>query len=523
MTKYIKLPRSSLIYRMVENLAPPQKNGIEDVHKAILDRLRRYSASSIADLALEILWNPPGDLAEEVRSAPWLTLLLVKWAMQDKHVSLRVGRQIPLEEFDQLRQDLWALQDRLAKQPNPLLMVRSVMHAQIEFQRKETLAFMRWPALYAKLAPGTKNRMQFREIMGIEPEAYIDLTYVLQTFVLNGQKFFGKDPLIHWRKTYGKDVDQIYSLFARDLPSLRHEMQTDTAQRIRGLQEVFEFPYLRRFPFLRSRDGGLHCWHRLVFARGIEDSVHLRLSSLKNNYTNEFSRVFEKYVTDLAIECKQPILDEASYKELLGGGAPTVEAIIEGDDCNIFIEAKMSLFADDILLQDSPIAIYNKTKIIRGAIKQGWKVGNLIRKPSSGFGTRFQVKQDYLIVVTSRELNLSNGKFLKQLYAPGVFEYPDAEAEHHLPLSNVFILSIEDYERTMGCLLKNEINFSHVLKEAVLSNQNAGMGRLHFSDFIRKYTTSWAVPQLIAEASRDSLKRIVEGLGGMQNELTNLS
>lgn len=518
MTQNITLPAAPLVYRMAGAVALLPKRGIEDVYRTILNRLRRYSGTSIADLALRILWNPPKGIGGEVRAAPWLTLLLVKWAMQDRLVGLRVGPPIPPAEFDQLRQELWELQSELlVRQPNVWLMIRNLLHVQSEFQRQETLGFMRWPALYARLKPDTKNRRQFREMMGLEPEAFLDLASGLFGAISSRPMPLGPDYLASLRPVYGSDVDQIYRLFVRDLPGLRHELQAKEAQDIRGKQELFEFPYLRRFPILRLRDGRLYCWHRLVFARGIEDAVHLRLSALREHYVNEFSRVFEQYVTELAIECRQPMIDEAAYKDQVGWHASAVEVILEGEDCNIFVEAKMSLFADDVLLQDSERAIYEKTKRVRGAIKQGWKVGELIREPESGFGTRFQSKQDFLLVVTSRELNLGNGERLKQLYPQGEFDYPDAGAEERMPLSNVFILSIEDFERTMGCVAAGEINLSSVLKEAVAANMSGETARMFFSDFLGKYTERWFTPALLKDAQKATEDRIKTALLGSGN------
>lgn len=505
---------------MAARVAPLPKRGIEEAHKSIINRLRRYSGESIADLALQLLWNPPTGKTEELRSAPWLTLLLVKWALQDNLVSLRVGRPIPPAEFDRLRQELWELQGPTrGETPNVWLMLRYLVHVQVEFQRLESWGFLRWPALYARLDAGSTNRRQFREVMGIEPQPFLDLAYGLYAAVLRRQMPLGPDYLATFRPTYGADVDRIYELFVRDLSGLRHELQSDVAQRIRGRQEMFEFPYLRRFPFLRLRGGRLHCWHSLVFARGLEDAVHLRLSNLGADYVNEFSRVYEQYVTELATGCGMPLLDEASYKAQVGGHAPSVEALLEGEDCNIFVEAKMSLFADDVLLQDNETAIYQKTKRVREAIKQGWRVGELVRDPASGFGARFRASQDYLLVVTSRELNIGSGSGLQRLYAPGAFDYPDAAAAQRLPLSNVFILSIEDFEHTMGCIAAGEINLSTVLKEAVVANQRGDTSRMFFGDFLGKYTKRWTQPIVLKDARQAAERRIVAALGGPPSAL----
>lgn len=511
-----------LIYQMVAQMAPLPKRGIEEVHKSIVNRLRRYSATSIADLALQILWNRPASKLDELQTMPWLTLLLVKWALQDNGVSLRVGPPIPREEFDQLRQQLWDINgfgDGSKEKPNVWLMLRSIMHVQIEFQRNESWTFLRWPALYERLDPGGTNRRQFRDVMGMEPSVFMDLSYGLYAAVLADKMALGPDWLSPARQTYGVAVDRMYELFVRDLPSLRSDLQKDVAQRIRGKFELYEFPYLRRFPFLRLRNGHLHCWHPLVFARGLEDAVHLQLSVLGKEYVDAFSLVYEQYVIELAESSGMQTLNESIYKKTVGGHAPSVEIILEGDGCNIFVEAKMSLFADDVLLQDNEKVIYQKTKRLREAIKQGWRVGEVVRDLSAGFGTRFDTEQDFLLVVTSRELIIGNGDSLQRLYEPGTFNYPSDEAMQRLPLSNVFILSIEDFEHTMGCVASGEINLSALLKGAVLANGQGDTARMFFSDFLGKHTKRWTQPQVLIEARRAAEARITAALGGNAEDL----
>jgi hypothetical protein len=506
---------------MAARVAPLPKRGIEEAHKSIVSRLRRYSATSIADIALHMMWNPPASKVEELQTMPWLTLLLVKWALQDNGVSLRVGPRIPQGELDHLRQQLWNLQGggEGKGKPNIWLMPRSILHVQVEFQRSESWAFLRWPALYDRLDPGSTNRQQFREVMGMEPSVFLDMAYGLYAAVLDGNMPLDHDCLAPFRPKYGANVDQMYELLVRDLSGLRTELQADTAQRIRGKQELYEFPYLRRFPFLRLRDGRLHCWHPLVFARGLEDAVHLRLSNLGKDYVDAFSLVYEKYVTELVTGCGMQSLDEAAYKEQVGGHFPSVEAILEGEDCNIFVEAKMSLFADDVLLQDSETAIYQKSKRLREAIKQGWRVGALVRDPESGFGQRFQAAQDFLLVVTSRELIIGSGDALQRLYVPGIFDYPDDDAKQRLPLSNVFIISIDDFEHTMGCVTAGEVNLSTVLKEAVVANQRGDTARMFFTDFIGKHTKHWTQPAVLRDARRAAEARVVIAFGGTVADL----
>ena len=505
-----------LIYRMASALSPSPKRGVEQAHRSIVNRLRRYSAASIVEHALTILHNPPAQKLDELQMMPWLTLLLVKWALQDNGVHLRVGPPIPAKDFNRLRQELWDLQDpgEERRPGNIWLMLRAIMNVQLQFQRAESWSFLRWPALYSRLQATTNNRRQFREVMGLEPSSFIDLTYAMYAAVLSGKIALPPDWLQRLRPHYGADVEQMYDLFVRDLAGLRKELRTDAAQKLAGRQELFEFPYLRRFPFLRQRDGQLMCWHPLVFARGMEDAIHLRLSALGKDYVDEFSRVFEQYVTELASSSNLPVLDEAAYKKQLGSHYPSVEAIIDGGDCNILVEAKMSLFADDVLIQDSETVIFQKTKRIRDGIKQGWKVGAVLRDPKSGLDPKYRVAEDFLLVVTSRELLIGGGEALQRLYPPGEFDYPHAEAKQHLPLSQVFILSVEEFERTMGSVAAGDVRLNDLLREAAKANGHGSTARMFFSDFLRAHTKRWRQPALMEQARREAHARIVGAFTG---------
>lgn len=496
--RLITLP---LVYQSADSILKP-KVGIEDTYKSIRNRLRKYSATSIVDLALAMLWTKYKDSVDELQAFPWLALLIVKWALQDSSVNLRVGRPIPVQDMDLMRQQLWELPgsgDELGQDRNVFLMLRSLLHVQTEFQRRSTWSFLRWPALYARLPEG-KARIQFRTAFGMEPDTFIDLAFALYAMVLSGNLPMQPDPLAVCRPHYGNAVDKIYEIFVRDLVGLRTELQRDSAQRIRGRHELYEFPYLKRFPLVRLRNGRIHCWHLLVFARGVEDIVHLRLSEqFGEEYTRSFSRVFEDYVTELAVSTGKPCLTEAAYKEILNDSAPAVEAIFEADDCNILVEAKMSFFADDVLLQDSERRTFEKTKKVRDGIAQGWKVGKLLRKHPS-LHPRFSKKEDYLLVVTSRDLLVGGGEMLTRLYEPNALTYPDADAERNLPLRNVFVVGIEDYEITMNCVRAGLIDLQAILRKASDANQRGDTSRLFFADFLREHLKACPQPIVLHQA-----------------------
>lgn len=512
----LQLPTLPLTYQSAGSILKP-KMGIEEIYKPIRNRLRRYSATSLVELSLELLWAKHGDRLQDLQSMPWLTLLVVKWALQDASVNLRVGGRISGEELDAIRQQLWDIPSKdgeCARDGNVFLMVRSISNVQIDFQRTGSWAFLRWPSLYARL-PESKARQQFTSTFGMEPNTFIDLTFVLYAIVSSGKVPMDKDCLALYRPRYGDAVDKLYGILIRDLAGLRSELQKEPAQRIRGKDELYEFPYFKRFPLIRLRDGRVHCWHREVFIRGIEDVVHLRLSDLFcEDYTQSFSRVFENYVTELAVDTGRPHLTEADYKRVVGAGAPAVELIFEGNDCNVLVEAKMGFFADDVLIQDNEARVFIKTKKVREGIGQGWKVGRLLRERPE-WKTRFGKEQDYLLVVTSRELLIGGGEMLRRLYAQGKFGYPDddPDAVRRLPLTNVFVVSIGDYEMAMSCVKAGLVDLSELMKKAAEANQQENTSRLFFSDFLGDYMNTCPLPKALSTARDDAVARIRQVIG----------
>jgi hypothetical protein len=56
-----------------------------------------------------------------------------------------------------------------------------------------------------------------------------------------------------------------------------------------------------------------------------------------------------------------------------------------------------------------------------------------------------------------------------------------------LPLSNVFVMGIEEFERLMGSVRASEVNLSDLLREAAAANLDDRTSRIFFSDCLKKF------------------------------------
>lgn len=475
----------------------------------VITEVRRYSVQSIIEAAQDLLWAKYPNKIEELQGAPWHVLLLVKWALREGG-TLRIGRRITPMQFTNLRAEVQQLvgEDYQFKSLPMFLMLR-VHFPQFDFQRPESWDFLRWPALVAREGPNNPTRRQFVRELGLEPEKFIDLTYVLMATVFAQKRSIPRQEFEPLRKTYGKAVDIYLDLIAPDLPALRSALREELEARNAPLRhELYEFPFLKRYPFFLSRSGEISSWHVKVAARGLEEFVHWRLARLSNEYTEPFSRLFERYVTELAVAMSPQVVTEAQYEALLGPEAPKVEAILPFENCNVYVEAKMALFEDDVLLTDNETQTFNKTKHVRKAIKQGWEVAQTVRRADSQLPQCRNEGPDFLLVVTSRELGLGSGDQLQRLYQDGRFDYADETSRRLLPLTHVFTMSILEFERLSVAVASGAVRLPDLLSEAVERNKNQSTSAILFDAYLVRHVENWGLPRLLADTRAAAEQRI---------------
>lgn len=491
--------------------------------KRLRRRLRPYSVHAIIDACIEVLDSWRGKGLDELKSAPWLTLLIVKLVLEDESISLHGTQPCPTALIDELRNDLWNTPGSNEREGSPsiYLMIRSLVHTQLLFQQAESFAFLRWPALISRLPPEHSLRGQFEAEFGCDPDTFIGVVFAAYSAVMQGKTFI---TLNYWeplRPLYGSAIDRFLDRFAKDATDLREMLRVELHRRIytevdgrktlrpdapaRPESERVEFPWVSRFPFFRHPSGRLAVWHRLVFARGMEDGVHNVLSSLGQAYTDPFSKIFEDYVVELV---RDSGMDFVSEEQIKGGisSRPAVEALVHADGCNVFIESKMSLFPDRVLISDRRPEIFMKLRRIREGMVQGWRVGEMLRDGTVHVDGASSAAQDFLLIVTSRQLNVCSGEHFKRMFGDDViarinpessFGGPTAVQLDRLPLKNIFVLSIEEFEHLAGAIAEGNVDLISLLKAAALDNADPVTSSMHFDQILCKHVKKWNHPRLI--------------------------
>lgn len=380
--------------------------------------------------------------------------------------------------------------------------------------------------MIARLPLEHPTRVQFGDRLGMDPDDFICLCYAAYVPVLNGELVFKRDYFEPLRKRFGTLIDRFLDEFSRDLPGLRKELRRQLGTRVaankpaRLKQELFEFPWLANYPLLPLSDQWLVVWHPIVFARGLEDAIHKRLSERKEDYASHFSKVFEGYVLELIAEAGLSYLSEQTYKETLDAGKNAVEAIITSSDANVFIESKMTAYSDDVIMSDRAPVVWRNLKRVREAMHQGWMVSSRLRSDITPAWECSNAREDFLIIVTSQQMNCATGEHFRRMFKHDIFDpaklaavkakTPSPKQLERLPLKNIAIMSIKEFEHLIGCILKGEVDLVEFLREVAEAHTDPKTSVLFIDQLLGPKTKEWRSTVALEQASQRAEATLTE-------------
>lgn len=504
---------------------PAQRVAFDERYKVFRNQLRKFSLDSIVQVALGMTAVPPGDVVEALKQFPWLPMLIAKWALLDRMVLRGVGQAMSRELLARLVNELWNFDGDLIKQPSPgtaHLLIRPRVFVQIEFQRSATRSFVRIPTLLSRLPSDHSLRRLFRSQWELSPEQFIDLSVALHAARLQADKpGFTRGFFMPLAEKYGAAaIESLLGMFAKDLAGLPQELVTSEAEdggpglKSRRRSELLEFPYFKRFPLFKAAHEVYFVWHPTVLARALEEAVHLRFSNAGEDYTRPFSKVFERYVVELAESAHPCIYTEADIKQTRGSTSVSVEAIIPFEGCNVLVEAKMGLYRDEVMTLTVPDLVRHKFRDLRKAVGQGASVAELLQSGALQFDKVAPNEVNYLLVVTSRDLCIGRGEVLDAMCQPKGVEYPSDLAKQLLPLEHVFYVSIEAFEHIIAAVKAGFCTLPGLLSHAVALNRNPATASYWLDlQMSREAQGVEDSDSMMAKAWDASLQRLEEALG----------
>jgi len=188
----------------------------------------------------------------------------------------------------------------------------------------------------------------------------------------------------------------------------------------------------------------------------------------------------------------------------------------------------MSLFPDRVLISDRGPEVFVKLRRVREGMVQGWRVGEMLRDGTVHIDDVSNSAEDFLLIVTSRQLNVCSGEHFKRMFGDEIISRINPESSfvgpselqlRRLPLRNIFILSIEEFEHLAGAIADKSIELVPLLRQAAADNADPKTSSMHFDQILARQVKRWTHPRLIRVTRLRAERRLRQGLARMESSL----
>jgi len=384
-----------------------------------------------------------------------------------------------------------ALKERIestGEKPSALLVMRSARLGQIEYQHRNVFGHFRTGGLLRRLPKGHACKILVEKELGVSVETFMDLATLIMTACKASEGgWLDRTRLDELQIAYGADFTKVFGLLAKTPVELRAWLRDAFPPKGNRSRELNQFPVFKQAPIVKFSSRECRVWHQSVFDRFLDEYLHLVLSRHGEQYTKPFSKVFEAYVLDVVRQTGTPFITATDYLSRYYPAEKTrkknVEAILsdEGGKRRVLVEAKMSLFADDDLAQETRKGAGDKLKntVLKG-LRQGRAVSQRLRTEPGA-----DDEKHFLLIVTSRELHLGTGPMLREVCGEAALA-PDDDGIHHLlPDHHVFIVSTHEFELLMGHVGASRLKLFDLLEKVATRCEDLSANRYTLSEFYK--------------------------------------
>ncbi len=242
----------------------------------------------------------------------------------------------------------------------------------------------------------------------------------------------------------------------------------------------YEKSQLFRKPFIRTTTpNGMTAYeylHEAHVGEALSDFVYDTLKSIDaNKFMGEFGNCFSKYLENYLSEAVEHLATESDLKQRYHlGGSKVVDFMVREEDQTILIEAK-AIEANPTMRSTASGNILGQR--LRDTIL---KAINQARRTAEGvvLNERELHNEFFLIVVTYKQLYLATGEIIRECIDPQIIEKFEDESGglQLLPFENIFVLSVNEFERLITAVGQKRTTITAFLKE-VRDRQKAGAQR----------------------------------------------
>lgn len=458
---------------------PPQPQSKEEyfaAFKKLRNRLKKYDAGAVVLACIERLHLPDANTARQMsRQPPWVLLMLMKWAIIYGDFSNYDKIALTDGELNRLINMMHAIENAAPLPTDNLTMLgllRPLAYQQFWHQQDLSLESIVRQAIYFDgLSSGHTFRRWFKEDTGIEINDFLELAFMVMASFVGGKIRYVEDSFFSKATGYPpRTADNFFAIISKTPDEIKKYLVEVNKDRQGSPSEWREQTPLIRYPLLRlgirhysySRRLLAHALHSLVY-----DTLRRRDP---NAFMDKFGHMFEEYVREALQSANIEFLDEKAILQMVEGRSKVTDFLIVESHVNVFIDAKgievghlgMTSHCADV------VADKLKTSVVKGIV-QGIELVSALRSSSSAMHVNWDTSRNFLLLVTYKDLLLGTGQDFYEVYAK---ERLTAALNHPpdklcIPLEHIYIISANEFDCLIGCIMERRVTFSDILKDAV--------------------------------------------------------
>ena len=438
--------------------------------------IRAYAPASIVLNCIDFLESRTPTAITEIKKHPWLILLLMKWTLTDRLVTMQGRPNIPRPEFIRAV-NIIIKQSGSGRLPSlydhPVLFMRALSFQQFPYQHDGGyIDLARQQELFAHADVNHFYHTEFMKLTGVSISDFILLSYITMGVIVQPGPFERAVFFEVCGDFPPAVVDSFLRAISIDLDALPEALApfADTPKRPSSYLSVT--PLLQLSPIIKIQSSYFSV-HPVITGRYLGHFIYDKLKATSaTKFQHRFGKTFEEYIGKLIKLTGLQFKTERQLKSSLPGEGKVVDFLIEELSARIFIDAKgVELAKKGMFTHDKDIAKSAVETSLLSAYEQGQATAArvLLSSPPTKHGQQIE---NYLIAVTYKELYIGNGESLalaigdKALDSKDAYIYEKFGIKSPIPRDHIYFLTINEFEILARLVEDNKITFSAALERA---------------------------------------------------------
>jgi hypothetical protein len=448
-----------------------------DLYKQARNRIRVLEPQRVIGMAINALHKVTAEgLSAMAKFQPWNVLLLIKWVAQEVDLTAHRRRQPTNQDFNYLLNQLNEIENAVPMATDHghwIFFLRKLSFQQFGLQHgADGAAVARQLSLFQALPTNHRLQGEFRNISGISIEDFCVFSTVLVFLVM--QNPAARLVLPHELRNLEKEsepgaVDRFLRFLSKSLPEL-HDWLGGEEFKSQSIpdQRILPSPLLDA-PLLTIAPEQFCFYYQPLLIRCLEQGVYRNLRRADSwAFGNDFGPLFEKYARKCLDSAEVKYLDEKALQKRLTGTGECVDFLVVEENCNVLIDAKaVEMSALGRLSHDSE----QLSKAVSATVKaMGQAMATLlrIRGLSPDLPPAFGHDESFIVIVTYDDLYLGSPHYFGEVFADTIQQRLEKKYGNPLPIpfTNMFLLTIGDFEVLLELVREGKTNFVAALRHA---------------------------------------------------------